>query len=214
MARVHARHIWFVTIRRRGAAILRRLRALPATDWHRAVIDIPKRRHKNIRYHDETARLRDYPEGIRQVAVAGLGRENPTLCLSNNFEVTARDLITRYVGRNGVEDALGISVNFFHLDCLASEVRLNVDLDVALTVIAHGCYRWLASRLRGFDKAKPKQLYRRFVETGGVVEIEAERLVVHFDKRSHNPLLREAVLDRDNPPVPGLRNLPVTFAYP
>jgi hypothetical protein len=42
-----------------------------------------------------------------------------------------------------VEDALGISVNFFHLDCLASEVRLNVDLDVALTVIAHGCYRWL-----------------------------------------------------------------------
>jgi hypothetical protein len=35
---------------------------------------------------------------------------------------------------------LGISVNFFHLDCLASEVRLNVDLDVALTVLANGCY--------------------------------------------------------------------------
>jgi hypothetical protein len=83
------------------------------------------------------------------VAVTGLGRDNPTLCLSNNFVVTARDLITRYAGRNGVEDSLGISVDFFHLDCLASEVRLNVDLDVALTVIAHGCYRWLAKRLRG-----------------------------------------------------------------
>jgi hypothetical protein len=146
--------------------------------------------------------------------VTGLGREEPTLCLSNNVAAAGRDLSTRYTGRNGVEDSLGSSVNFFHLDCLASEVRRNVDLDVALTVIAHGCYRWLASRLRGFDKAKPKQLYRRFVETGGVVEVEAERLVVHFDKRSHNPLVREAALDQDSPGVPWLRNLPITFAYP
>jgi hypothetical protein len=214
LARVHERGISFVTIRRRGAAILRRLRQLPASDWHRAVIDIPKRRHKNVRYLDETTRLRDYPEPIRQVAVTGLGREEPTLFLSNNVEVTARDVITRYTGRNGVEDSLGISVNFFHLDCLASEVRLNVDLDIALTVIAHGCYRWWASKLRGFDKAKPKQLYRRFVETGGVVEVDGARIVVHFDKRSHNPVLREATLDADCPPIPWLGNRPVTFEYP
>jgi hypothetical protein len=214
LARVNARAIGFVTIRRRGAAILRRLRALPAAAWHRAVIDIPKRRHKHIRYHDEATRLRGYPERIRQVAVTGLGREEPTLCLSNNFTVTARDVITRYAGRNGVEDSLGISVDFFHLDCLASEVRLNVDLDVALTVLAHGCYRWLASRLRGFAKAKPKQLYRRFVETAGRVEVRADRLVVQFEKRSHNPILREAELDRDCPPVPWLGQLPVTFQYP
>lgn len=214
LARVKERGIWFITIRRRGAAILRRLRALPATDWHRAVIDIPKRRHKNVRYVDETTRLRDYPGTIRQVAVAGLGREEPTLCLSNNFEVSARDVITRYAGRNSVEDALGISVNFFHLDCLASEVRLNVDLDVALTVVANGCYRWLANQLYGFAKAKPKQLFRRFVETGGVVEVQAERIVVHFDKRCHNPILREAALDRGCPGIPWLRNLPVVFEYP
>ncbi|MCI0680732.1 MAG: hypothetical protein L0Y71_01395 [Gemmataceae bacterium] len=134
--------------------------------------------------------------------------------MSNNIAVTARDLITRSTGRNGVEDALGISVNFFHLDCLASEVRLNVDLDVALTVLAHGCYRWLASKLRGFDKAKPKQLSRRFVETGGLVEVQAERIVVHFDKRSHNPLLREATLDADCPPIPWLGHRLVTFDYP
>jgi hypothetical protein len=214
LARLQARGIWFVTIRRRGAASPRRLRAVPATDWRRAVIDIPKRRHKNIRYLDETTRLRDYPGSIRQVAVAGLGREEPTLFLSNNVAAPAREVITRYTGRNGVEDSLGISVNFFHLDCLASEVRLNVDLDVALTVVAHGCYRWLASRLRGFDRAKPKQRYRRFLETGGVVEVQAERIVVTFDKRSHNPVLREAALDAGGPPIPWLGNRPVTFTYP
>jgi len=214
LARLQARGIWFVTIRRRGAAILRRLRAVPAKDWRRAVIDVPKRRHKNIRYLDETTHVRDYPEAIRQVVVTGLGRDEPTLFLSNNRAVTAREIITRYTGRNGVEDSLGISVNFFHLDCLASEVRLNVDLDVALTVVAHGCYRWLASKLRGFGKAKPKQLYRRFVETSGVVEVQAERLVVCLDKRSHNPVLREAALDADSPPIPWLGNRPITFAYP
>jgi len=213
LARLNARHIWFVTIRRRGAALLRRLRAVPGPDWHRAVIDIPKRRHKNIRYLDETICLRDYPEPLRQLAVRGLGREEPTLFLCNNFEASARTIITGYAGRNGVEDNLGINVNFFHLDCLASEVRLNVDLDVALTVMANGCYRWLATELRGLNKAKPKQLYRRFVETAGVVEVQNDRIKVHFDKRSHNPILREAALDHDCPPIPWLGGLPITFQY-
>ncbi len=157
--------------------------------------------------------IRDYPEKLRQVAVAGLGRDEPTLCLSNNFQASARELITRYVKRNGVEDALGISVNFFHVDCLASEVRLNVDRDLALTVIAHGCYRWLATRLPGYDKAKPKQAYQRFVATGGVVEIQTDRIVVRFDKRAHNPILRAAALDQDCPPIPWLGGLPVAFEY-
>ena len=106
---------------------------------------------------DEAIRLPGYEGTIRQLAVDGLGREQPTLFLSNDREETARSLIIRYAGRNGVEDGLGISVNFFHLDCLASEVRLNVDLDVALTVVANGCYRWLAHQFRGFDKSAPKK---------------------------------------------------------
>ena len=65
-----------------------------------------------------------------------------------------------------------------------------------MTVLANGCYRWLAKQLRGFDTAAPKQLYRKFVETAGVVEIQPERIVVHFDKRCHNPILREAALDQ------------------
>jgi hypothetical protein len=91
---------------------------------------------------------------------------------------------------------------------------LNVDLDVTLTVIANGCYRWLARQLKGFDKAKPKQLYRKFVETGGVIEVAANRtLLVTFDRRSHNPILREAALDRDCPTIPWLRGYRVEFRY-
>jgi hypothetical protein len=213
LSRVNRRGIRFVTIRRRGVAILRGLDRQPASAWKKAVIDIPKRCHAQVRHIEEAVRLRGYEGPIRQIAVTGLGRDRPTLFLSNDFEETPRALIIRYAGRNRIEDGLGIAVNFFHLDCLASEVRLNVDLDAALTVIANGCYRWLASRLNGFTKADPKQLYRRFVETAGTVTIRDDRLAVAFDRRSHNPILREADLDRDSPPIPWLGRRRLEFSY-
>jgi len=113
-----------------------------------------------------------------------------------------------------VEDGLGQSVNFFHLDCLASEVELNVDVDAALTVLATGCYRWLARQLRSFDKAAAKQVYRKFVETAGVVEIRNDEIVVQFDKRSHNPILREAAIGGNGQTVPWLHGRPLRFDFP
>jgi hypothetical protein len=213
LCRLNQRGVWFVTIRRRGTAVVRRLRQLPASSWCKAVIDTPKRFHQHVRYVEESVRLPGYQGTIRQVAVDGLGKEQPTLLLSNNTEETARNLVIRYAGRNRVEGGLGQCVNFFHLDCLASEVRLSVDLDAALTVLAQGCYRWLAKQLKGFEKAEPKQLYRRFVETAGLVEVEADRVLVRFDRRSHNPILREAALDRDAPPIPWLRGHKINFLY-
>jgi len=204
----------FVTIRRRGSRLLQQLCQRPASDWTGAVIDIPKRRQKRIRYLEQEVSLDDYAGELRQIAVTGLGREAATLFLTNNFDTSPRDVIMNYARRNRIEDGLGTNVNFFHLDCLSSEVRLNVDLDVTLTVIANGCYRWLARQLKGFDTAKPKQLYRKFVETGGHIEVAPNRrLLVTFDRRSHNPILREAALDRDCPAVPWLKNYRVEFNY-
>jgi hypothetical protein len=164
LSQVNAQNVSFVTIRRRGPTILKRLEKLPGSAWKSAFIDIPGRRHKNIRYVDEHIRLKDYDGELRQIVVKNLGRENPTLFLCNNFDANVREVVMNYARRNGVEDALGSNVNFFHLDCLSSEVRLNVDMDTVLTVLASGCYQWLASQLHGFDKSKPKQLYRKFVE--------------------------------------------------
>ena len=90
---------------------------------------------------------------------------------------------------------------------------MNVALDVAMTVLAHGCHRWLAQGLKGLDRCAPKQVYRKCVETAGEVEIQEDRIVIRFDRRSHNPLLREAALDHLCPPVSWLNNLPVAFTY-
>jgi len=91
---------------------------------------------------------------------------------------------------------------------------LNVDLDTVLTVLAHGCYRWLATQLHGYGQAKPKSVYRKFVETSGALEIEkGRRIVVYFDRRCHNPILREAQLDKEPVHIPWLSNLRLEFVY-
>jgi hypothetical protein len=214
LSELNSRRVYFVTIRRRGPAILKRLEQTAASEWKSATIDIPKRRNKRIAYLDESIRLDDYEGTLRQIAVTGLGREQPTLFLANHPTASPREIIMNYARRNGIEDGLGTNVNFFHLDNLSSEVRLNVDLDVTLTVVANSCYRWLASTLKGFDHAKPKQLSRKFIETSGEVEFLAKRtLRVTFDRRCHNPILREAALDKQCPPIPWLNGARLEFNY-
>ena len=74
--------------------------------------------------------------------------------------------------------------------------------------------RWLASHLHGFDQSKLEALYRKFVESSGVVEVEAgRRIVAYFDRRSHNPILREAQLDIDGVTIPWLANHRLELVY-
>lgn len=214
LSELNSRGVFFVTIRRRGSALLRRLQQVACSDWKSATIDIPKRRNKRIHYLDERCELDDYEGSLRQIAVSGLGREQPTLFLTNHPDASPREMIVNYARRNGIEDGLGTNVNFFHMDNLASEVRLNVDLDITLTVIANSCYRWLASRLKGFTHAKPKQLSRKFIETSGEIEVRPNRvLLVTFDRRCHNPILREAALDKDARRIPWLNGYRLQFDY-
>lgn len=211
--RLNEEQINFVTIRRRGTRVVQQILARPGGEWTKAVIDTPQRRHQNIRYLDDDIKLRGYSGQCRQIATLGLGRETPTLFLTNNRESSGRNIITRYIRRNAIENDLGINVNFFHLNCLASEVRLNVNLDVALTVIANGCYRWLSQRLKGCEKMEPKQLYRKFIETGGHVIIEDETIHVALDRRSHNPILAQARLDKQSTKIPWLANKAIRFTF-
>ena len=204
---LHQRGLWCVTLRRRRSA-------LPARPWRQAGIDTAPRRPQRIRSLEETVHLPGSQGSRRPRAVTGLGRAQPTWFLSNNTKERARALMVRSASRHRVADGLGSSVHCLHLACVASEGRLHGERDTTLTVLAHGCYRWLAKQLRGLDTAAPQQRYRQCVDTAGVGDLQPERLVVHGDKRCHNPILREAALDQPSQGIPWLRNLPVVFQYP
>ena len=110
LSRLDDRGVFFVTIRRRGTRLLQHLRDRPASAWTGAVIDIPKRRQKRIRYLEQAVGLDGYAGEARQIAVTGLGREAATLFLTNHFDASPRDLIMNYARRNRIEDGLGTNV--------------------------------------------------------------------------------------------------------
>jgi transposase len=206
----------FITIRRRGSAMLRRIRALPARQWHPCQVTQAQGKRRSVRYLQETVTLEGYQGELRQIVFDGLGHESPTFVLTNDLpqRLTARQVIQTYARRNHVEHSLGEKITFFHLDCLASEVRLNVDFDLTLTVVAAMLYQRLAACLKGFAKSTPHPLFRKFVNTPGRIEITQEEVVVYFEKRSHNPILKEAGFDQITPPVPWLNNKPVRLHFP
>ena len=133
LSQLNQRGIWFVTIRRRGAAILRRLSALPASQWRQAVIDTPHRRHQRIRYLDDGA-APGYKGSLRQRAVTGLDGAPDLVLVQQRQQCAGTDrTLRRTQSRRG---RAGDERTFLHVDCLASAVRLNVDLDTTMTVLA------------------------------------------------------------------------------
>jgi transposase len=200
------REVGFITIRRRGPGMLARVGRLPADHWRHCQITQAKGKRRRVQYVDERVRLDGYEGELRQLVVTGLGHESPTFFLTNDRpqRQTAREAIQTYASRNHVENHLGEQITFFHLDCLCSDVRLNVDFDLTLTVLADLLYRSLAGRLKGFAQAGPSKLFRKFVDTPGSIEITAKGVIVRLNKRAHNPVLKETGLTRPTQAVPWL----------
>jgi transposase len=216
LSQLTKRRVGFITIRRRGSGMLARVGQLPEDRWQSCQITQAKGKRRQIHYVDEWVQLDGYDGAVRQLIVTGLGHESPTFFLTNDLpqRQTAREAIQTYASRNHVENHLGEQITFFHLDCLCSDVRLNVDFDLTLTVLADLLYRKLAERLKGFGRTGPSKLYRKFVDSSGDVEITGKAVIVRLSKRAHNPLLKEAGLTEPTRPVPWLGGRSVRLVCP
>jgi hypothetical protein len=216
LSQLTQRQVGFITIRRRGAGMLKRVSRLPADRWQGCQITQAKGKRRQVEYVDEWVQLDGYEDAVRQLIVTGLGHESPTFFLTNDRPQpqTAREVIQTYASRNHVEHYLGEQITFFHLDCLCSDVRLNVDFDLTLTVLADLLYRSLAERLKGFAQAGPSKLFRKFVDTPGIIEITAKGVIVRLSKRAHNPVLKEAGLTQPTRAVPWLGGRCVQLVCP
>ena len=64
-------------------------------------------------------RLTDYPGTIRQLVVTGLGREAPTVIITNDHELSVKALIEHYARRMTIEQRLAQIIHAFHADALS-----------------------------------------------------------------------------------------------
>lgn len=190
-----ARGIRFITLRPRSPKLTASLHALPATDWTSLSVARAGGRTRRVRLHENpAASLSRYPGTVRQIAVTGLGHDEPTILITNDPALPAKQVIETYAQRMNIEQRLAEAIRSFHLDALAGAVPLNVDLDVVLSVLAHTVCAALRRRLPGYASATPDTLQRRFLSTGGVILNRGQEIVVRIDRRTYSPVLRQADL--------------------
>ena len=213
LAELTDRGIGFITLRARTPRLTAALHDLPASAWTALTIARAGGKTRRVRVIDDpAAKLSHYPGTIRQLAVAGLGHDEPTLVITNGQDSPAKTVIEAYARRMNIEQRLAESIRSFGLDALAGAVPLNVDLDVVLSVLAHTVCAALRRRLPGYATATPDTLQRRFLSTGGQILNHGNEITVRLDRRTYSPVLRQADLPTTEVPWWGNRRLRYQFA--
>jgi hypothetical protein len=207
------RGIDFITLRARTPKLTEQLHHLPATAWTPISIARAGGRTRRVTVvEDPAATLSAYPGTLRQLAVAGLGHEQPTILITNNHDLPIKKIIENYARRMNIEQRLAEAIRSFHLDSLTGAVPLNIDLDVVLTVLAHTLCAALRRRIPGYATATPDTLQRRFLSTGGHILNHGNRIVVRLDRRTYSTVLRQADLPEISVPWLGGRTVRYEFA--
>jgi hypothetical protein len=205
--RLNRMGVRFMTLRRRFPKMMAEIAAEPISAWRRIEIEGVSRTYRTPRILDRRITLPDYQGPIRQLTIAELGHEDPTLLLTNQLTRSARDLIRRYAQRMVIENSIADGIDFFHMDALSSAVAMKVDCDMQLTLMASSLYRLLGRRVgNGYETAKSRHLFRDLVDATAQVTISEKEIEVRFQKRAHNPLLLAAGFDKTNLPIPWLDN--------
>lgn len=210
LGELHARGIGFITLRMRSPSLTRHIEALPPKSWRKVRLDRDGA-YRTPEVVDEEVTLSAYPDTIRQLVVRGLGREAPTVIVTNRRAMTAKALIERYARRMTIEQRLAESIRSFGTDVLCGAVPLNVDLDVALGVLAGAVCSSLRRRLSGYHGAAPDTIQRRFLATGGVILNEGRSITVRLKRRTYSPVLRQAEIPEVAVPWWGGRRLRFEF---
>ena len=185
--RLDQQGIIFLTLRRRSPNLLAEVNDLPPSAWRTVNLDVPNRKYRTPQVYEKKICLLKCT--YRQFFIKDLGHDQPTILLTNDSKCTARKLILRYAKRMLIENALADAVRFFHIDALSSSVGFKVDFDMSLLVLASGLYRIMARRMRGYDDAQARQIFRDLIDMPAQVTVTDHEVRVRFYRRAHLPIV-------------------------
>jgi hypothetical protein len=192
--------ITFLTLRRRSAKLIAEIDDLPPSAWRTVNLEVSNRKYRTPRVYEQKVCLRKCI--YRQFFIKDLGHDLPTILITNDRKSTIGQLILRYAKRMLIENALADAVRFFHIDALSSSVGFKVDFDMALLVLASALYRIIARRMRGYDDAQARQIFRDLIDMPADVVITEHDVTVRFHRRAHLPIVLASDLVNNPVAVP------------
>src|SRR5207245_1654351 len=89
------RGVKFLTLRMRSPALTRHISTLRPADFKTITLDRPGPHNKPQVHEDPAVKLTSYPGTVRQLIVTGLGRDAPTVIITNDHDTKIRALIER-----------------------------------------------------------------------------------------------------------------------
>jgi transposase len=212
LGELDGRGVKFATLRMRSASLVKYINSLAAKDYTTITLDRPGPHNKPKVHEDPAVRLTSYPGTVRQLVVTGLGRDQPTVIITNDDQVKTRALVQQYARRMTIEQRLAEIIRAFCADALSSTVNLNVDLDVMLAVLAQALTAALRARLPGYAAVTPDTIQRRFLETPGQIITTPEAVTIRLERRAFSPVLRSADLPPATP-VPWWQGRPIRYEF-
>jgi hypothetical protein len=201
LGELSGRGICWLTLRQRGKTELNRLGALPGTQWTACTV-ARSGQYRRPRLHEDMIKLKDIPAKVRQIAVKNIGRDEPTLIITNDLTTAGKNLFARHAERMMAGNELDAYIGGFHLDALTSSVPLNAGLDTTLTVVAGQLYRLLALKLSRYQHATPATIWRDFLDATGTLHIDENTVTCALNLRSHHPALIDAGFAELETPIP------------
>ena len=197
--------IHFITLRRRTKNMLQEIHNEPISAWRRIELQCVSRIYRTPRILDRKIVLNDYEGPIRQMVIADLGHEEPTFLLTNQLTRSAPKLVKRYAQRMVIENNIEDGIDFFHMDALSSAVAMKVNFDLQLTLMASSLYRLFSSKIgNGYEKVKSRHVFRDFIDATAKINITENEIIIHYQKRTHNPFLIASGFDKTDLRIPWL----------
>ena len=213
LGELNDRGVKFATLRMRSPSLTRQIDALTPAEFTHITLDRPGRHNKPRVAESATVHLTNYPGTVRQLIVTGLGREAPTVIITNDHTIKTKALIEQYARRMTIEQRLAEIIQAFCADALSSAVNLNVDLDVVLCVLAQALLAAFRTRLgAGYAHATPDTVQRRFLDSPGTIINNGDTITIRIDRRAYSPILRQADLPADTT-VPWWHNRRLHFEF-
>src|SRR6266516_674140 len=106
LGELDARGVKFATLRMRSPTLVKHINALTPGDCKTIALDRPGPCNRPKVHEDAAAKLTSYPGTIRQLVITGLGRDAPTVLITNDTAIKTKALIGHYARRMTIEQRL------------------------------------------------------------------------------------------------------------
>ena len=110
--------------------------------------------------------------------------------------------------------ALFAGLNVVPKRSFLTEYSCRINCDVQLTLMASSLDRYLGQHIgNGYQTVKSSHLFRDFIDASATIEINERAVWVHFQKRTHHPLLVAEDFQKTDIRIPRLGGKRLFFQF-